>query len=754
MANSTSNRPKVTDSFSGLSGLEFSPYGIVLAFLSLLTALGCVFYSTSPKIILGESIFRVLLAASFCFCIVVLLLLLRDKEDNFAHGPKWHLPVAGITLLALVTALVVICRSQLAKDYIPENIWRSVEVRWYLILAIITPLTPLAFNAQLFFQFTTKATKQSKQTHSGEAVDLIDQRPGEDAEALGALVATLIALALTGLAVWAAKWGKTLELQNLYGVGLSGGVVGIFAVVVFLEPLSQVPLIRDAGKNLQWISKRSRFLASFYNFIDGILVNIGSRMVGMGHKRMWTRYSVLSSILLCLSFLGWFLPPPLGIFPSVLALVLALSVSRLWSWVEEDRALAALTNFNRQAPYKTEMQEDYRDETLLGFIFVFGLMPILMYQIHHGAGVSVEPELFDVPIDQQHSFTAWLGFFGIELAKAIPIVDWAEIYQIGNTNGGTVISMEGALSRHMVFLSRATVDLVLIAALIQAINISNRNRQQKRLYNAGLDPKNRYRPGLIDRLDEFVERLELKKAIRSVRRENSPKIDENTSGKEANKVVFDLSKLKEPDLIDFRRYNINRLQELHKSNSQNVRAFVEAIEFERPDFSLKTSIEILDLMAENGRNEADLYRIQTKLIEDETPLDEDKEEIHVTSLRSILFHTRTIAGLKLFKLRLISYWGKVAKSGSSSTASLSIEQLADIAGLSNPDSFQYTKTAAIVEIANIATMKCELELLNRADEMLRKLNFVSDQASVVNAIRGAIARVRRAEEDLTSSNQT
>src|SRR5262249_30385192 len=100
----------------------------------------------------------------------------------------------------------------------------------------------------------------------------------------------------------------------------------------------------------------------------------------------------------------------------------------------------------------------------------------------------------------------WFGFFGVELAKAVPIVDWAEIYNI--RPGNDLIQFNSAPAKHTVFLARAMVDLVLIASLLQAIGIATRNRNQKRLFAAGH----------ITRLDEIVERSEMIKAVRACRR--------------------------------------------------------------------------------------------------------------------------------------------------------------------------------------------------------------------------------------------
>ena len=415
---------------------------------------------------------------------------------------------------------------------------------------------------------------------------------------------------------------------------------------------------------------------------------------------------------------------------------------------EDDRALAALTGFNRDAPYRTEMREDYRDETLLGFIFVFALMPIIMYQIHHSPAFASDNGIFFVPTEQQHSFIDWLGFFGIELAKAVPIVDWAEIYNIGEPGANPIIAMRGAYSQHAVFLARITVDLVLIAALLQAIGISNRNRQQKRLYNAGALADNRHHPGLIDRLDPFVERTELQRAILDTTRRNAPPYSKEQPGSFAKNKIFDLSRLRRSELIDFRRYNMDRLQELyHSSSDPRLRSFIAALEFDRPGFTLKTRIQLLDTLAEDGRDEAALYNVQTKLVEDYKARPSETD-ISLDQLRTILLNTRDRSGLKEFKLKTIDLLGGVALKGSIEDVERGIEHLIDIAGRSNADAFQYTRAKAVVATADLVTKRKDERLLRVAQRQLIELRDMEPNRMTATAIRGALDRIDRELEKL------
>lgn len=689
---------------------------------------------------------RISLGSMVLLTVFASVLAFRDTSENFAHGPKPILPSLSLIILGLATLFIV------ASNGDPElSAWllsfaSSEEILLYKYVALLTPLIIMALNAGLMSGLQEKARKEieTKRTGGDAAVDA----DREDAEAMGALLATLAIAALSILATSAARWGESLQLQALYGVGLSAFVVGIFGIVIFLEPLSQMGFIGGLSRGLKWLSRRARFLARFYGALDEFLVRIGAVMVGMEHRNMWSRYLVLAATLGCLAVNGWFLPAPHGLVPALIALILALAVSRLWSWVEDDRALAALTGFNRDAPYRTEMREDYRDETLLGFIFVFALMPIIMYQIHHSPAFADNGGIFFVPEDQQHSFIDWLGFFGIELAKAVPIVDWAEIYNIGEPGADPIISMNGAYSQHAVFLARITVDLVLIAALLQAIGISNRNRQQKRLYNAGAIPNNRHHPGLIDRLDPFVERTELQRAVLETTRRNAPPYSKEQEGAFAKNKVFDLMRLRRNDLIDFRRYNTDRLQELyHGSSDPRLRSFIAALEFDRPGFTLKTRIQLLETLAEDGRDEAPLYNVQSKLIEDYRSRP-DETDISIDQLRTILFNTRERSGLKEFKLKTIDLMRDVALNGSIADVERCIDFLIDIAGRSDADAFQYTRAKAVVACADLVIRRNDERLLRVAQNQIIELRGLGPNRMTATAIRGALDRIDRCLEEL------
>ncbi|MBD3769745.1 MAG: hypothetical protein IE925_06310 [Rhodobacterales bacterium] len=623
-----------------------------------------------------------------------LILLLRDSRDNFAHGPSLRLPIACLSLLACLAGGVAVLTVWGGEWFgLSAASLRSPPFIACVFAVLALVFVPLAWNAANLSRFQAEERRKND-----AALAIIDgMNDSRDAEAMGALVATLLVGSLIGFAIAAGMFNDTFSFDNLIGVIIGFVVVGAFAIVVFLDPLSELLPVKWLSRVFGAGARAARPLAAFYDAVDSFLVRIVAVMAGMEHRSVAARYGILGTMLVSLCLLGWYLPPQWGLIPCALGVLAAVSVSRLWSWVEDDRALAALTDFKPTTPYRTTMREDYRDETLLGFLFVFFLIPIMMKDAHF-SGLFAE-NMFTLPKAEETHFLDWFGFFGITLAKAVPIVDWAEIYNFGQQKeGAPIIGFQDTVAaRHAVFMARSTVDLVLIASLLQAISISGRNRQQKRLYKAGTDPGNAYRPGLIDRLDTFVEKTELRRTMMACLRPGVPWPEKHTTPQQAHDIHFDLSvQSSRPGLVDFRRYNADRLGQMHGEYKDPVaRAFIAAIAVERPGFDLTPRLVLLDNMAEKIAPESELYtlidRIETDLVDNPAAVN-----LSIEVLRSILFHTAKRAGLREFKKRIIVLLMRCQPDEEV------IETLADVAGRSNPDAYQYTRVAAVEAIDRIA----------------------------------------------------
>lgn len=559
-----------------------------------------------------------------------LVLLLLDSEDNMATGPSLGVPLITLGLLAMLAAgsaalkyspgLLDAASTGLAS---PASIASPVMAVFFFLLAAV--LIPRIWNAALFAQFAEQqfrarqAELQRGSTGSEPSARELARKVGAhnkeqgNAEAISALFATFVVFGVGLLAYVAGGWTPETRIDGGVGLVIATSILGIFAVVILLDWLAELPFIRRLGRLMNWLSFAFGWLAAFYNFVDMLLVRIGSHVAGAAHVGSWARYGVLAGTQVCLAIMSWCLPDPLGLIPGLIGVVLAISVSRLWAWVEEDRNLALMTRFNANTPRRIGFKEDYRDEAIFSFLFLLALIPIALKQAD--AGRLFGMTYFD---NADHSSPLpWIIYICFELAKALPIVDWADIY-LDPSNFETLKPLDPT-GQHATFFARAMVDLLLVAGLLQAVSIILRNRQQKALY----------RGEQIDRLDEIVEREELKRAV---------------ARGEAN--WFN-------GPINFRRYNEERLREIYVGESDpERRRFIEKV-FDARHANIGTPMDTLEQVAKKRPPPAaELEQVFAAVCEQH---DKGVNRLGPLDLREILDALRAEAGLKDFKFRVLDF---------------------------------------------------------------------------------------------------
>ena len=555
-----------------------------------------------------------------------LILFALDPEETVASGPRLRLPIITSFILVGLTAAVVADSVTGAKML--EGTPQRVAFFSFLALAF----APRVWNAALFAHHKARSRRDAENaarrtpSAASDQAATIEQKLEDyrNAESLGAVFATLLFFGIAAGAIYLGTLQEGTSLATGIGQAIFVMVVALFAIIVFLDWIAKFPPLRAMANAFNRAAPRIRFLVNFYDMLDTALVRLGAHVAGADHLKTRSRYGILIATLTCLATLAWYLPAPLGLTPIIVGLVVALSLSRLWAWVEEDRDMASITGFSPLAPQRVGFREDFRDETLLGFIFVLVLLPIAWMQADQGI-VQIFHENGQ-RVSNPTDFGLWLSYFGFELAKALPIVDWADIYKLGpNAASITPTWPNGA---HAVFLARALVDLILIASLLQAIAIANRNTQQRSLFAVGQ----------IKRLDELVEKSALSRAIRDTRK----------SGEQGK---FNLAKLSKPEHVDFRSYDLGRLRHLHvtSGNDNDRRSFIAEI-FRQAGQTLDPAIVVAQNIAASHRNELELFKTfeQAKL--------EHRSGLHPIDLHDLevlLLHLRKQSGLKDFKQQLI-----------------------------------------------------------------------------------------------------
>lgn len=230
-----------------------------------------------------------------------------------------------------------------------------------------------------------------------------------------------------------------------------------------------IPLSADPRTWFTGIVRFFNALAKLFSYVDTLAVKILAPISG-GVQPHWSHLHVIGLMGL-LSVLGLIFPRPFGLVPLGLGILLIISLGRRWAWVEGDRETASRLELTHGDVIHLGFDNDLKDEALTGYAWLFFLVPLTLYQLQ-------DITRFQPVLNQQSDnvILVWFQFFGGELAKAVPFVDWWDIY------GNKGVSATG---KHLTFISRAAVDLVILTALFQALGIWQRNRVQSVLYKDG-----------------------------------------------------------------------------------------------------------------------------------------------------------------------------------------------------------------------------------------------------------------------------
>lgn len=307
------------------------------------------------------------------------------------------------------------------------------------------------------------------------------------------LLAVPIAL-VVGLALWAAASPSGERAINAtWGVIVTAGLAALFVFAAWAPSW-------NLGQRAGWMLAILRPIVAPFgvvmSIIDSLLVFVVATAAGASRHSWQMRYFVLAGFLLPCAFMGYWLDAPWGLIPLAAGFAVAISMSRRWAWVEDDRELAMLNGRFVGPHLRIGFEQDLRDEAMLSFMSMFFLAPLALRQIEGAL------HIFDMSGADIDNMLDWIAFYGAELAKAVPFVDWAEIY---NVHGDAGIQTGGEpMARHVVFATRVLVDLVFLAALLQALGISARNAKQRELFTSGA----------LNRLDPFIEKAEFRKLVR------------------------------------------------------------------------------------------------------------------------------------------------------------------------------------------------------------------------------------------------
>lgn len=362
----------------------------------------------------------------------------------------------------------------------------------------------------------------------------------------------LIALIIGG--AWAA--GEQLfSMEQNFGLIVMTAVVGGFLAFIFMPHIGGV-FGTTHGEERQAASAGIDFHPGYLvSGLDAAAVRLLAPISGATQSGWMLPQLILTMIFLPLSAMGYALPHPWGLVPIAIAAAIIFGLGRRWAWVEDDREKALRIQTTRSSQFRLGFANDLRDEALMGYAWLFILVPLSLRQIQMHFDLF-EPVGGADAVLHSTGLLEWLKFFGTELAKGVPIVDWVDIYDV---NQEEPFIPKGPAARHIVFVSRLVVDVVIIAALLQAFGILQRNRAQERLFEAGQ----------IDFFDPFMERRILKRAYKTPGETGTPLT-------QRAREYFENHRAKSKSLDKGNHYyNTRRLNELYNDKDKEVRAVVQ-----------------------------------------------------------------------------------------------------------------------------------------------------------------------------------
>jgi hypothetical protein len=304
--------------------------------------------------------------------------------------------------------------------------------------------------------------------------------------------------AVAALANWAATAGAAREaISSEWGIL----TIALLAIVSCAVAASSNFYVFDFSSPLYEAVKRALApLGRLASSADRVLVMVVAPAAGATERTILLRYGLLLSTMLPCAALAFYVDPPWGTIPLLWAFLVMMSMARRWAWVENDREVAMLNRRFVGDHLRIGFDQDLKDEALVSLLFVLLFVPLGLRQAQMAAH-DAEVTLFNLSWNESTNLQVWIALFGTELAKAVPFVDWAEIYNIGGRSDHLVTS---PLAHHLVFAVRVLVDLAFLATLLQAFSISERNARQRELFKAGV----------LDRLDPFIEPYAFRKLVR------------------------------------------------------------------------------------------------------------------------------------------------------------------------------------------------------------------------------------------------
>jgi hypothetical protein len=362
-------------------------------------------------------------------------------------------------------------------------------------------------------------------------------------------ISALVVASIVALARWAAAASSGVS-ENL-AFAITFLVICLFIGCIFVPHVNRYFTRQREAREATGKVAEAGFMpldapAVFVSWIDSLLVRLVAPLSGATQRGRGVPHLLVILTLVPLTALGFLLAAPYGLVPIAIGMLIAISLGRRWAWIEEDRETASRLLKTVGEDIHVGFDNDLKDEALLGYASLFVLVPLALNQIH---GLNLNA-FQAADGNTGNAFYDWMSFFGAELAKAVPFVDWWEIYNVNIPRTFEPVA-DQPLGKHLTFSARAMVDLVIMAALFQFIAIWQRGRMQRKLYNLGQ----------VNHFDPFAEREFFESAFLPKASKPKPQFE---------KQVRDHITARENLRLTGEPYNPQRLADLLNSENESI----------------------------------------------------------------------------------------------------------------------------------------------------------------------------------------
>lgn len=344
----------------------------------------------------------------------------------------------------------------------------------------------------VFSYFGAKAKDEHRLPQS-----LLSKRQHLHVSGLGALVSVAL-IAFISLAIYTGElFHPEFRIPEWFGYLTLLVVAGLLCALILAPHIGGLPTLSTIGDRLRKVFSILEPVGRLIGTLDSWLVLIVAPAVGASCEKWRQRYVLIFANLFGALLFAWFAPAPYGLLGILWSLVSAIAIVRRWAWIEQDRENGRGEALSNVFAWRAGSKQDLRDEALWALLLLVIALPIGLRQIHLTVPSVEAFSVQDAYVDDP---TAWFGFFGIELLKAIPFIDWSDIYE---ATGDTRIVTSESASMHAVFAARVIIDMIFLATIVQAVSISITYARQKSRFLAG-DPN-------VTVLDERIEKSEISK---------------------------------------------------------------------------------------------------------------------------------------------------------------------------------------------------------------------------------------------------